>query len=757
MSANVATGSTYIPLGAAQTVGVSFKPGVVAPGTTTVSIATYTLPGGSAAAPFQLQAGTVVSGDCVPTGDTVSAVYGGSIVLATATTAGCTTLATDVWKFAQSSPGFGAIPKPGNVSGQTTLTTYYTLGLESVLAGTGLTGDGLSGSTTVQSGACTASTDTCVLSGLSPALSATAGTYQLASVAASWSVFLEDTTGVYQGMRVTGTNVQAATYVDYVNRSTGEVRLSQITAGLIPGGATLTFTWDSLASLGAGMTVLSAGTPAGDTIASVGANAVTLSAATTGLLSAATPNIAAAPVVEGSLVTFYRPYSDSEAAALQMDQIGINAAVQAAASTRAPAATGVQAQACGQRVDLSSGRYEIDAPIVLPLYYQYAYASGTACGANLFGAGRDTTFLEAVADFGIELPLVSSGDPAAHVTNGRGVYASSGLQLSTGRLDGVTLEPSYSTIAVAEKKGTRPKWNGAPVSMMGVRQGSRRMMRDDRVQNFNVGIWWGNDDHTVWEQVQSLGNFVGLRVAPANGSLFGDDHWKDVDFYGNDWANVSVAATGYLDGSFVGETHLAYAPYAVWCEDGAGAGQCVAQLAITGKPNLEQNGCNIMRDGNETPSYYGSGATRGVTSLTLDNAFASRDITYMLAGGCNWNFFDLFSADNLEIRNIGGTAWQAPSFAGQSTGSLLQLQRVGASNGYAGAGTGNVLLHGDGLTLLWSEYAGLGQQLVSGLAGTGGPFFTTGSYKRVAFQVPGQGLQARLFPILTAARSMPMG
>ena len=742
VSANVAAGATAIPHTVMQAVGLRFKPGVVASGTTIPSITTY-----------GLTVGTGVTGPGLAAGTTVTAIYGGSIQLSQATTAA--TVATDVWTFAQASPGFGAVPKPGNVAGSASLTTYYCTGIDQIPTNipTGISGNGLAAGSTVMGATASPSTNTCTLNNLSPAPTATVGTYQNATLAASFTAYLVDTTGVYQGMSASGTNVVAGTYVEYVNQSTHEIRLSKPTQGLIPGGATLTFAWDAITQIAAGMQVMAQGVPSGATVASVGSGSVTLSTGTSAALTAATPTDAATPVNDGLMVTYFRPYTDAEVAAMQMDQIGINAAIQAAQSYMS--AFGTVSQSVGGTVRLPGGRYQVDNPIILPNPWQFASLQPHV---GLAGEGWFGTFIEATRDFGLDVPLVSTGDPAADVTNLRGTYANVGANFVTSRMVGVTLQASRTQVGtVSHLKGVRPRWSGAPVLMTGLRQGARLHLMDVVVRDFNTGIFFGQEDHTEFRNVFAQENFIGFRVGQANVSLYGDNQWDRISFWNNDFANISVAWNGYLDGGFIAP-YMSYAPYAIWLEPGSGAGTAIAKVTMIGKPNLEQHGVAIIKDGNRKPDYYGNGASRSIGGLRIDNAFTSRDTTYMPAGGGAWNaYIDVFAVSEFSITGIVADAWQPILTAGSPGAPLMLVDRIGENAGYAGAGSGSLLLSGDGLSLLFNNYAAQGQSLVSGYGGTSGIFFNTGAYQRVAFEIPGMGLRAKLMPILTAAASMAKG
>ncbi len=118
-------------------------------------------------------------------------------------------------------------------------------------------------------------------------------------------------------------------YVEYVNPSTSEVRLSQPVGGLTP-GLSLTFTWGRMPAVGA--QVSGPGIPSGTTVQSVTASTATLNNTITAAMQPATGTGAATPMLRGTPVTFYAPFTDAQAAGLQMDTLGLIAAEQAAES-----------------------------------------------------------------------------------------------------------------------------------------------------------------------------------------------------------------------------------------------------------------------------------------------------------------------------------------------------------------------------------------------------------------------------------------
>ena len=171
------------------------------------------------------------------------------------------------------------------------------------------------------------------------------------------------------------------------------------------------------------MQVTSAALATPQTVASVNqaAGTVVLSGGLSAPATAATPNSAATPQYQGTAFTFYAPFTDAQAAALQMDTLGIQAAVKAAEA------------AGGGNVPLPAvspgGSYMIDQTIV------FATSATATSGATLQGDGASLTV---VADLGPSRYALSCGDPTATAANGRGIYLGGG-STCPGEWRGVTL------------------------------------------------------------------------------------------------------------------------------------------------------------------------------------------------------------------------------------------------------------------------------------------------------------------------------
>ncbi len=192
-----------------------------------------------------------------------------------------------------------------------------------------------------------------------------------AAAAGSRTLALADVGGLAQGMSVTAVGVAAGTQVEWVNPSTLAIGLSAATTASIPAGTGIAFGQPWLSRVAAGMAVSGPGVPAGAVVAAVGANAVALSVPLTAATVAPSANTAAAPQYQGTAITFYAPFTDAQAAGLQMDALGIQAAVKAAEA------------AGGGRVVLPAGvpggKYLVDQTIV--------FVTGGTAGTTLEGDG----------------------------------------------------------------------------------------------------------------------------------------------------------------------------------------------------------------------------------------------------------------------------------------------------------------------------------------------------------------------------------
>lgn len=484
--------------------------------------------------------------------------------------------------------------------------------------------------------------------------------------------------GIYQGDIVSGPCIAAGTQVDHVNPAKMEIVLSAPTTVPCAAGTGLTFTPSWLANVQVGMTISgpSGAFAAGTMVASVDltTGVVTLSTPTTGPLtahSALTGSFAGSAVA--TPVTFYRPYTDSEGAGLEMDRLGIQAAINAAAA-------GV-----GGSVDLPAGAgYRLDGPIILPIYAPFG-ANQNAVSLGGPHGSINGAILRVTKDFGPGNAALTCGDPTAKSGNARGIYQGNTGYFCTGRLHDVRIKPLAFTFAF----GTRPKWSGVPVAMDGIKEGPR--LHNDRVmaEGFNHGIV-AAIDHTRLVDVTLQYNFIGMRMDDMQPNLFGDEVFDRLYAPSNGWAGISVSPKAYINAE-IRKPYLASNPWAIWCEPGAGAGQCIQGTTLV-NGNLENAGCGIVKDGGIRDGWRADGGTRSLNNFRVINtfhgglgAFGSAAIPKPV-GGCTWAaYFDVGYATDFTIENVWSNDFPpvANAFA-----HILRVRRLDAFSAIGRGGFG---------------------------------------------------------------------
>ncbi len=537
-------------------------------------------------------------------------------------------------------------------------------------------------------------------------------TVSTAAAVGSTTLLLGDVGGLSQGMTITLAGVPAGTQVEWVNPSTLQIGLSAATTGAIAANASASFVQSWLSHVTPGMQASGPGVPAGATVTAVSSTGVTLSAGLTGAVVAPTSNTAATPQYQGTAITFHAPFTDAQAAGLQMDALGIQAAVKAAEA------------AGGGRVVLPAGvpggKYLVDQTIVFALPVPY----GPQVGATLEGDGMAASQLVVPADLGPSRYALSCGDPTATAANQRGIYAGGG-SMCFGEWRGFTLTGPGNIPFL----GARPQLNGVPVAMGGAKQGPRRNMRYVGVTGFNAGIQFAGD-WTTDDYVTSGGNFVGVRLDDGIPNLFGDMRYEQVFFGGNSFAGISISPTAGILSSRFSKSWIADQPYGIWIEPGSPPPYNPSSIynTVFDDINFEGSGCATIKDGNAKADGSDPGG-RGVQGLKIRASSILPSATYALAAGCPWrSYIDLGYAYGLAVTDVDeGTL---PPVAGGVAALTIHSLTNGAT------GRGGVKLSGN-LRNIFDAYAALGQEMVS--TGASGDFFNSRDPLSLEMEIPGVG------------------
>jgi hypothetical protein len=618
-------------------------------------------------------------------------------------------------------------------TGATRVYLNWVAGMDRVPSGTPLTstvGGAVPASTNIASIASYGTSGAVVT--LTGALTAQVTAFAAMTVNSSFALNVTDVVGIAQGDIVTAAGaIQSGTYVEYVNPSTLEVKLNKGTAGRVAGGTSVTFTRPWLDRIVAGVTQVSGPCITGSvTVSTVNTSTgvVTLPSGTASACNPATGWLAATPQARGTPITFYSPFTDAQAQALQMDALGIIGAEQAA-------------EPGSGTVTIPSGTYRMDQTVIMPVV---AHTVSARSGVKIIGDGERGTNLVVYADLGPSRAVLSCGDPTADYQNLRGIYAVQG-SYCWGSWDRLNI----TTNGYTTSRGARPAISGVPVLMDGVKQGPRRNMRDVEITGFNNGILF-QGDHTIWDHVTAKSNFNGMRYDSAMTILYGDQHLNNVWFYGNSWAGLSVAPNTYFEGEML-KPYFGFNAYAVWCEPGLpNIANCMQGTSII-QPNWESVGCAAMADGNELPNLSTAQGSRGISDTTFENLFTSNDTTFssfQLPGGCAFNgYFTIYGAYGLTIRSVWSNAFPV------TAGPIVRAHRTGnfAQN------AGGLKLSGAGFKTILANYGAAGIELVNGAGALNSDFYNTRSYDGVEIEVPGFW-RARMAPFIDSGQTtFPLG
>ncbi len=552
-------------------------------------------------------------------------------------------------------------------------------------------------------------------------------TVSTAAAVGSTTLLLGDVGGLSQGMTITLAGVPTGAQVDWVNPATLQIGLSAATTGTIAANASASFVHSWLPRVVVGMQASGPGVPAGATVTAVSSTGVTLSAGLTGAVVAPTSNTAATPQYQGTAITFRAPFTDAQAAALQMDALGLQAAALAASAAggglvRLPANTAPGAA------------YLLDQTIVFPT----SVPGGTEVAVSLIGEGRAGTRLTVVSDLGPKRYALSCGDPTATAANGRGIYGGAG-QYCYGAWRGVTVTLQGSNLPGF---GRRPQVAGVPVAMSGVKQGPRRAMGDILVSGFNVGSEY-QGDHTAWDSNTWLtGNFAGLRFDDPMSGTFGDYSFTGLHAGGNGWAGLSVSPTAYIGAAKFDEAWFGDQPYPWWIEPGLPLPVVPTFNGVLADTvNFEGAGCGTIVDGNvQANGTIPAAWQRGMLTVHLRAPhFSAFPGSYGLpGGGCPWrSYIDLGFAYGLHITEIPESSF-APVAGGVAT------IRVRRTTDYAD-NRGGLLLSGDGMKNIMDADAAAGQEVVSDTPNPGQDFLYSRAATAIRIEVPGVGSYKEYF------------
>lgn len=537
------------------------------------------------------------------------------------------------------------------------------------------------------------------------------------------AIYLQDVAGVSAGMQTTIAGF-GVVYVEDVNFSTGLIQLSKC-IGALAGNTSLTFTWPDAAKIVVNTTKVNGpGIPTNDLVTAYNSTtgAVTLQTPTTADQFTSTLASVAAPSLRGSPMTFWTPYTNAQAQALQMDALGIIAAEKAA-----------EALPAGAQVKVPRGTYLIDQPIVVPVFGVFS-AHPHVPSVNIVGDGQYSTVLTATGDLGKDRYILSCGDSTATPESGTGIYGNGG---QGAYCDGEFRDLSVTIPASQVVFGVRPTIAGVPVQMSGIWGGPRRNMFNLAINNFNVGLEY-HADHTILQNVISYVNGKNLHMGWAMSLLFGDDTIIASQFYGGSLCNFCVAADTWWNGEISNDTYFGFSPYSIMCESGAKtvAGTptytvCMVGATLT-NPNLEAAACGMIRDDNFWPDVFGSHTQRILQNVQFTNPFASHLPTYTPIGGCPWvSYINSGPIVGMAIDQLQVNAFTVVAGAyGAITPARLDD---------FGQGRGGLTISGPGMIDMLSQYGSSCVPVVGGAAATQSftTFYGSNSWDGARWSIPG--------------------
>ena len=560
----------------------------------------------------------------------------------------------------------------------------------------------------------------------------------------SYSLPLVHKLGVNRGDLVTGAGIQPGTQVDWVNHAKMEIVLSLPLLNDALAGEVLSFTpsWLSKVSLGMEVSGAPDSVPIGETVASVDIRAakVGLAIPLSGSVLADTAMIGVPKIAQtyATPITFYRPYSNREAAALQMDRLGIQAAINAAGTLG------------GAAIELpAGGPWQIDGPLIMPIFSPAGINQATVAFGGVAYAENGSVLL-ALTDFGPGTALISCGDPTAKSSNQRGLYSAPNGYLCTGSLHDMRLRPRGAAASV----GLRPKWSGTPVAMDGVKEGPRLKWERISISGFDNGAL-AAFDHTRLSDTRLVENFIGLRLDDEQQDLHGDEVFDRIYITNNMWAALSISPKAYLNGE-IRKPYFSNSPYGIYCEPGPNAKQCIQGTTIF-DANNENIGCGSIKDGGIRDGFIASGGTRSIEHLLEVNTFELGRAGFgdssvpRPAGGCEWAaYFDVGYVVDWTIENVWTNDFAPVKGA---AAHILRASRIGGAQPMGGGG---FRLVGGGVWNAIQNANRYRQNIVNGPAGFAGEFWHTASWQYVTFE--GATFKARPIPFLDeGAPALPLG
>lgn len=531
------------------------------------------------------------------------------------------------------------------------------------------------------------------------------------------------TSGVNVGDTVTAASgcIPAGTQVDYVNDAKAEIRISKATTANCASKDTLTFTPSWLSKVVAGMTVQgpTGAVANGTTVSSVntGTGVVTLSQALTGTINPNSSILGNGSPTTAQQVTFYRPFTDSEASALEMDGLALQASINK-----------TQVGTLGGSVTFPEGSsWRLSAPLILPLQTQNGNNQQAVAFGGPSGALNDVTLLVA-SDFGPDSAALSCGDPSAKLSNARGLYGTGNSVWCNGWLHDLRIQPLPTVNFI---QGLRPTWSGVPVAMDGVKQGDRLNWDNVNVSGFRNG-GQAAMDHTLIANSHLTNNFCGWRMDDQQTNLHSDDVFDRVYLDNNSQGAMCVASDAYFNGE-IRKGYMATVAYAFYCEPGVSAGQCLQGVTITNL-NAENLGCGFIQDGGIQDGWVANGGARTLVDVKEVNNFhyaaVSGWTSAVPAGGCQWHaYYDMGYVQGHVIEQVARNEFP------QQTNAFDHILRTTRLDAFGnGLGFGGFTMRGEGVYDVVQNAKAFGQNVVGGPNGAASTFWYTGSWRWVTLE-----------------------
>lgn len=566
------------------------------------------------------------------------------------------------------------------------------------------------------------------------------------TVSSGFIIQMNEIAGIFQGQIVgNSASIPANTFVEFVNPRTGHVWLNKAITGTISSSTTLTFLHPDITRVIAGMHVIGPKFNGATTVTSVNTSSGVVGLSI-GCLAMFVRSKMSNPThyPEPYQVTFWAPWTDAQASAMSMDQLGINAAIQAAKT------------AGGGRVVLPPNKGMIDWPIVIPVSGAASEneddsAFGAASIIDIVGQGRGITRLIPTRDFGHGVPVVAAaGDFTANYINGRGVYvAAYPYRFSRGLLQDFSVQNEFYGFSY----GGRPIFPGTtiPTRMDGIHQGPRRNLKRIGAHGFNNGLRIATD-HTVIDECTFWGNFNGARFEAGDGSnvvLRSDYTFRDSFFAANAWSGISIAPGASLGSADFDFIYLSN-PYGIFLEPGdSGVSTEVALFSIKfTNINAEWCGNGIIKDGTR---LNGGAPSRSIQNIEFDVFLATGATTSPVVQDVSgW-------AAYIDVNNIYGLRFSNATFESFpciSGKPFILCDGVGTTGASSAVG---IVLSGPGMDAIVRDYGTNATELISSRIGSAtGAFTFTDGWMNVALECPG-AWEARLYMVGSGVGALAIG